>query len=79
MTENLTMFAREVDFKLEVTYNSYAACRALSQRARDINKRFKKLPESHEPQPSATVGAVSDYSNGRIVLSEDEKEPNNEQ
>ncbi|MFC1526177.1 hypothetical protein ACFL6X_05125 [Candidatus Latescibacterota bacterium] len=66
-----TMFAREVDFRLEETLNAYAACRGLSVRARDINRRFKELAESAElEQPSPTVGALGDYSRGRIELSE---------
>lgn len=64
-----SMFAREVDFSLEGTDNSYAACRALSQRARDINSRFRHAPEGVELEvPNPTVGALNDYSDGRIVL-----------
>lgn len=64
-----SMFAREVDFKLEVTINAYAACRALSVRARDINVQFKQHQEGTEvEQPNPTVGALSDYSVGRIEL-----------
>ena len=56
-----SMFAREVDFKLEVTINAYAACRALSVRARDINGQFKQHQEGTEvEQPNPTVGALSD-------------------
>jgi hypothetical protein len=66
-----TMFAREVDFRLEDTENAYAACRGLSVRARDINRRFKELSETAEmEQPSPTVGALGDYSTGRIELSD---------
>ena len=66
-----TMFAREVDFRLEETENAYAACRGLSVRARDINRRFKELAEAAEiEQPSPTVGALGDYSTGRIELSD---------
>ena len=43
-----TMFAREVDFRLEDTDNAYAACRALSIRARDINRRFHDAAEIAE-------------------------------
>jgi hypothetical protein len=69
------MFAREVDFRLEETENAYAACRGLSVRARDINRRFKELAETAEiEQPSPTVGALGDYSTGRIELS-DKSEP----
>lgn len=64
-----SMFDREVDFSLEGTDNSYAACRALSQRARDINSRFRHIPEGVEVEvPNPTVGALNDYSDGRIVL-----------
>lgn len=66
-----SMFDREVDFSLEGTDNSYAACRALSQRARDINSRFRHMPEGVEVEvPNPTVGAFNDYSDGRIVLRE---------
>lgn len=64
-----SMFDREVDFSLERTDNSYAACRALSQRARDINSRFRHIPEGVEVDvPHPTVGALNDYSDGRIVF-----------
>ena len=68
------MFNREVDFSLEETTNSYEACRALSQRARDINSRFRHVPEEgvEVETPNPTVGALSDYSVGRIVLKKDE-------
>lgn len=69
-----SMFNREVDFSLEETINSYEACRALSQRARDINSRFRHVPEEgvEVESPNPTVGALSDYSVGRIVLKKDE-------
>ena len=64
-----SMFAGEVDFRLEVTINAYAACRALSVRARDINVKFRQLPEgTGGEQPNPTVGALTDYSVGRIDL-----------
>ncbi len=67
-----TMFNREVDFSLEGTENSYAACRALSLRAREINSRFRQVPEGSEVQlPNPTVGALNDYSDGRIVVKDD--------
>ncbi len=67
-----TMFNREVDFSLEGTDNSYAACRALSQRAREINSRFRQVPEGSEiDTPNPTVGALNDYSDGRIVVNEE--------
>jgi len=69
-----SMFNREVDFSLEETINSYEACRALSQRARDINRRFRPVAEETEVEsPNPTVGAFSDYSIGRIVLKRDER------
>ena len=65
------LFAREVDFKIETTENSYAACRALSIRARHLNSRFRDLPEGAvDDSDNPTVGALEDYSRGRIVLSE---------
>ena len=67
-----TMFNREVDFSLEGTDNSYTACRALSQRAREINSRFRQVPEGSEiDTPNPTVGALNDYSDGRIVVNEE--------
>ena len=69
-----SMFNREVDFSLEETINSYEACRALSQRARDINRRFQPVAEGTEVEsPNPTGGAFSDYSIGRIVLKRDER------
>jgi DNA-directed RNA polymerase subunit K/omega len=69
------LFAREVDFKIETTENSYAACRALSIRARHRNSRFRDLPEGAvDDSNNPTVGALKDYSRGRIVLSENEEE-----
>ena len=71
--EQRTMFNREVDFSLEDTENSYAACRALSQRAREINTRFRQVPEGSEIEtPNPTVGALNDYSDGRIVVNEEQ-------
>ncbi len=67
-----SMFNREIDFSLEETINSYEACRALSQRARDINGRFRNVPEGSEAKAlNPTVGAFSDYAVGRIVLKKD--------
>jgi DNA-directed RNA polymerase subunit K/omega len=63
------LFAREVDFKIETTVNAYAACRALSIRARHLNSRFRDLPEG-AVDDNPTVGALKDYSQGRIVLSQ---------
>lgn len=78
-----TMFAREVDFRLEGTDNAYAACRALSIRARDINRKFRDTLASAEvEQPSPTVGALADYSNGRIELADKKgsaEEPSSEE
>ena len=67
------LFAREVDFKIEETINSYAACRALSIRARHLNSRFRDLPEGAvDDSDNPTVGALKDYSRGRIILSDDD-------
>ena len=64
-----SMFARAVDFKLEKTYNSYIACRALSIRARHINAHAhdaaqEPRTESHNP----TVGALVDYAQDSIAV-----------
>ena len=70
-----SMFDRDVDFKLEVTFNSYAACRALSQRARHVNIHEKELyagVENAPSEPNPTVSALGEYSRGRIVLSEED-------
>ena len=66
------MFDRDVDFKLETTVNPYAACRALSQRARQLNTSASVESVGAEPQEplNPTVTALSDYVEGRIVLTE---------
>ena len=72
-----SMFDRTVDFKMEETFNSYVACRALSLRARDINTENKaqELETGEPPELNPTAEALEDYSNGRIVFSaEDEVE-----
>lgn len=75
-----SMFAREVDFKLETTENSYVACRALSVRARHINRRGRELAESTEmTQPNPTVGAFVEYSTGRLVATRPEGEGREEE
>ena len=76
----VSMFAREVDFKLETTDNSYVACRALSVRARHINRRGRELAESTETtQPNPTVGAFIEYSTGRLVATRQENEGGGEE
>jgi len=64
------LFAREVDFKIETTINAYAACRALSIRARYLNSRFRDQPEGTDDD-NPTVGALKDYSLGHIAISDD--------
>ena len=66
-----SMFAREVDFKIETTSNNYATCRVLALRARQINSHTREKSEiktgeteTHNP----TVEALTDYSKGRIVF-----------
>jgi len=66
-----SLFDRVVDFKLEQTHNSYAACRGLSQRARQINTNEQEMysgVEARDSEPNPTVIALRDYSTGRIVL-----------
>ena len=65
-----SMFERTIDFKMEETENSYAACRALSIRARDINIKNKQytIDTEMESSPNPTALALTDYSIGRIVL-----------
>ena len=73
----MTMFNREVDFKLEKTYNGYVACRALSQRARHVNtlqmRETIEAAEVVESEPNPTVCAFSDYSQGRIVFTREDE------
>lgn len=66
------MFTREVDFKLEETENVYATCRALSLRARHINVKKREAEPGTISLNNPTVGALGDYSRGRIVLSHEE-------
>ena len=51
-----SMFERTIDFKMEETENSYAACRALSIRARDINSKNKQyaIEAETESAPNPT-------------------------
>ena len=72
-----SMFDRTVDFKMEETFNAYIACRALSLRARDINieNKAQELETGEPPELNPTAEALGDYSNGRIVLNnEDDSE-----
>ena len=60
---------------MEETENSYVACRALSIRARDINIKKKQYTidtedTETESSPNPTALALTDYSIGRIVLTE---------
>lgn len=66
-----SMFEKEVDVKLEKTENSYVACRALSQRARDINveNQQQEVEPDLAPSVNPTAVALADYSNGRIAFS----------
>lgn len=70
-----SMFARELDFKLEETENSYAACRALSLRARQVNYQAREQAQSETTESVAgpAVVALSDYASGRIVLTNEEE------
>ena len=69
------MFTREVDFKLEQTENVYAACRALSLRARHINAQKQEAEAGTLTLNNPTVGALGDYSRGHIVLAHEEDPP----
>ena len=70
------MFDRNVDFKLETTVNPYAACRALSQRARQLNteQTVENAEAEIDESVNPTATALSDYATGRIVLTEEEAE-----
>ncbi len=65
---NKNMFTRDFDFKLEGTNNRYAACRALSRRARNANTETQPTEgeESPDSEPNPAVTALSDYAEGRI-------------
>ncbi len=71
-----SMFERNIDFKMEETTNSYAACRALSIRARDVNTRNLMVEkESGLVSPlNPTAVALTDYSVGRIALTDETDE-----
>ena len=70
------MFARELDFKLEETKNTYAACRALSLRARHVNYEARGPSQGQGEETESAAGpavvALSDYASGRIVLTTEE-------
>ena len=70
-----SLFERTIDFKMEETENSYAACRALSIRARDINIENKQYTKDTETElsPNPATLALTDYSIGRIVLTDKAK------
>ena len=73
---NKNMFTRDFDFKLEDTINRYAACRALSRRARNVNTETQH-PEDEESlvsEPNPAVTALSDYAEGRIDLADEADE-----
>ncbi len=66
-----SMFERRIDFKMEETENSYAACRALSIRARDVNIKNKQyLDTGATTSANPTAVALQDYSIGRIILTD---------
>ena len=71
-----SMFDRTIDFKMEETYNSYIACRALSHRARDINidNKAQEVETGEPPELNPTAEALEDYSTGRIVFNTENEE-----
>ena len=73
---NKNMFTRDFDFKLEGTNNRYAACRALSRRARNVNTETQPAEEEESlvSEPNPAVTALSDYAEGRIDLADETDE-----
>ena len=73
---NQSMFTRDFDFKLEGTNNRYAACRALSRRARTVNTEMQTTEdeESLVSEPNPAVTALSDYAEGRIHVVDENDE-----
>ena len=71
-----SMFAREIDFKMEQTPNSFIVCRSLSIRARDINQQGKQQEmETGNPlEANPTSLALTDYSDGVINITKKEEE-----
>ena len=73
---NKNMFTRDFDFKLEDTNNRYAACRALSRRARNVNIETPSHQEEDAvvSEPNPAVIALSDYAEGQINLADEAEE-----
>ena len=74
---NKNMFTRDFDFKLEDPSNRYAACRALSRRARNVNSEAQQHLEDEESlvsEPNPAVTALAEYAEGRINLADEEQE-----
>ncbi len=74
---NKNMFTRDFDLKLEGTNNRYAACRALSRRARNVNAEAEQHLEDEESvpsEPNPAVTALADYAEGRINLADEANE-----
>ena len=69
-----SIFDSEVSFMIEKENNRYAAIRALSMRARDINIQSKATseadirPELSPEEPSPVTKTLSDYAEGRVIL-----------
>ena len=59
-----TLFSREVSVQMEQVGNPFSICRALFNRARDLNSQ----PKSEDDTTfHATALAFADYAEGRIV------------
>jgi DNA-directed RNA polymerase subunit K/omega len=65
-----SIFDREVFFKMEQMSNPFIAARALSRRAREVNRKQKE--RDTEETVSAPALALEDYLEGRIEFTNGE-------
>ncbi len=64
----ISIFDREVFFKMEQLGNPFVAARALSKRAREVNS--KQTEQDEEETLSAPALALDDYLEGRIEFTD---------
>ena len=65
-----TLFSREVSVEMEKVENPFSICRALFNRARDLNTDPK---EEEDVGFHATAMAFADYAEGRIAQVDEEE------